>query len=142
MTITDYIRPAWTPITITLMILGFIISWPLGLIMLAYILWGDRLASAKTDLGKVSEKFGNKINVPSKKARSTVGQTPSGNLAFDEWREIELARIDEERRKLNDAVLEFEAYQRQLRRARDRDEFDSFMQQRGEREKPPRSEEL
>ena len=37
------IRPAWTPATIGLMVLGFVMFWPLGLAMLAYILWGDRL---------------------------------------------------------------------------------------------------
>ena len=37
------IRPAWTPVTIAMMIIGFMIFWPLGLAMLAYILFGDRL---------------------------------------------------------------------------------------------------
>lgn len=37
---TSYaLRPAWTPLTILLMVLGFIMFWPLGLAMLAYILW-------------------------------------------------------------------------------------------------------
>ena len=36
------IKPAWTPATIGLMVLGFVVFWPLGLAMLAYILWGDR----------------------------------------------------------------------------------------------------
>lgn len=33
------IRPDWTPATIALMVLGFIVFWPLGLAMLAYILF-------------------------------------------------------------------------------------------------------
>ena len=43
MTTTALIRPAWTPATIALMVIGFMVFWPLGLAMLAYIIWGDRL---------------------------------------------------------------------------------------------------
>ena len=32
-----WIRPEWNPATIALMVLGFVIFWPLGLAMLAYI---------------------------------------------------------------------------------------------------------
>ena len=51
----------------------------------------------------------------------------SGNLAFDEWRETELARLEEERQKLLAAEREFAAYMENLRRAKDREEFDRFM---------------
>ena len=40
---TALIRPDWTPATIGLMVLGFFVFWPLGLAMLAYILFGERL---------------------------------------------------------------------------------------------------
>jgi hypothetical protein len=40
---TALLRPAWTPLTIALMVIGFVVFWPLGLVMLAYIIWGDRL---------------------------------------------------------------------------------------------------
>ena len=38
MTNSALIRPAWTPATIALMVIGFMVFWPLGLAMLAYIL--------------------------------------------------------------------------------------------------------
>ncbi len=41
------IRPDWTPATIALMVLGFVVFWPLGLAMLAYILFGERLRDFK-----------------------------------------------------------------------------------------------
>ena len=37
---TAIIKPQWGPLTIALMVLGFVVWWPLGLAMLAYILWG------------------------------------------------------------------------------------------------------
>ena len=37
---TAIIKPQWSPLTIGLMVLGFIVFWPLGLAMLGYILLG------------------------------------------------------------------------------------------------------
>lgn len=54
----------------------------------------------------------------------------TGNVAFDEWRAAELARLEEERRKLADAEREFADHMENLRRARDREEFDRFMSAR------------
>ena len=42
----------------------------------------------------------------------------------------ELARIEEERKKLETAQREFATYRDDLRRAKDREEFDRFMEQR------------
>jgi hypothetical protein len=55
----------------------------------------------------------------------------SGNSAFDEWRAAELARLEEERRKLDEARREFEEFAESVRKARDREEFDRFMNARG-----------
>lgn len=130
---TSLIRPAWTPATIALMIIGFMIFWPLGLAMIAYILWGDRLDDFKRDVGRATDAVSEKINT-----RGFRRSHGSGNVAFDEWREVELARLEEERRKLDESIAEFEAYKRDLRRARDREEFDSFMGSR-QRKPAPRS---
>ena len=46
------------------------------------------------------------------------------------WRAGELARLEEECRKLFAAEREFAEFLEQLRRARDREEFDRFMQER------------
>ncbi len=50
MTKTQTLRPSWTPINILLMVIGFVLFWPLGLTMLAYILWGDRLPDFIDDM--------------------------------------------------------------------------------------------
>lgn len=54
----------------------------------------------------------------------------SGNRAFDEWRSAELARLEEERRKLAAAERDFAAFLEQLRHAKDREEFERFMRER------------
>jgi len=124
MTKTALIRPAWTPATIALMVVGFMVFWPLGLAMLAYILWGDRLDDVKGDLSKARDKFFGSC----RKGPAMYGRT--GNVAFDDWRAAELARIEEERRKLDVMRDEFDTYLRELRRAKDQEEFDRFMSQR------------
>ena len=55
MNTTALIRPAWTPATIALMVIGFMVFWPLGLAMLAYIIWGDRLDGFKRDVNRATD---------------------------------------------------------------------------------------
>ena len=126
------IRPAWTPATIALMVLGFMIFWPLGLAMLAYILWGDRLDGFKRDVNRATDAVSEKFS----RTTTSKSHVPTGNEAFDEWREVELARLDEERKKLEKSFREFEEYQRELRRAKDREEFDAFMKSRKRKPAP------
>lgn len=124
MTKTALIRPAWTPATIALMVIGFMVFWPLGLAMLAYILWGDRLEDYKGEWSKARENFFGSCR------KGATMHARTGNVAFDDWREKELARIEEERRKLDEMREEFDGYLRELRRAKDQDEFDRFMSER------------
>ncbi|MBO1024699.1 DUF2852 domain-containing protein [Ochrobactrum sp. SD129] len=129
MTNSALIRPAWTPAIIALMVLGFIFFWPLGLAMLAYIIWGDRLGDFKRQVNeKTDSMFGSFRNCGKSESFGFGGTT--GNAAFDDWRREELDRLAEERRKLEEARADFEAYAQELRRARDKEEFERFMNER------------
>jgi len=134
MTTTALIRPAWTPATIALMVLGFIVFWPLGLAMLAYIIWGDRLDGFKRDVNRATDGiFSGCRRSADKMHRWGNRAGGTGNVAFDEWREKELERLAEERRKLDETLAEFDDYARELRRAKDQEEFDRFMAARNAR---------
>ena len=124
MTKTALIRPAWTPATIALMVVGFMVFWPLGLAMLAYILWGERLGDFKGDWSKARAGLFGSCR------KRGHGFSRTGNVAFDDWREKELERLHEERRKLDELREEFDAYASELRRAKDQQEFDRFMAER------------
>jgi hypothetical protein len=103
MNTTALIRPAWTPATIALMVIGFMVFWPLGLAMLAYIIWGDRLEGFKRDANRATDGiFAGCRRASDKAHRWGHGSARTGNVAFDDWREKELARLDEERRKLDE----------------------------------------
>ncbi|EFO32228.1 conserved hypothetical protein [Roseibium sp. TrichSKD4] len=122
------IKPAWTPMTIGLMVLGFVVFWPLGLAMLAYILWGDRFQDMARDA---------KSQWRSSPFKGAVDQMASGayartgNAAFDEYRDKEIKRLEEERARLEAMRNEFDDFLKDLRRARDQEEFDRFMNNRG-----------
>jgi biopolymer transport protein ExbB/TolQ len=123
------IRPDWTPATIAMMVLGFVVFWPLGLAMLAYILFGERLKSFKKDANSTVDSVFSSFKRGS--GRGFCGaQFRTGNVAFDDWREAELARLDQERRKLDEMRQQFDDYVRELRRAKDQEEFDRFMRER------------
>ena len=121
------IRPDWTPATIALMVLGFVVFWPLGLAMLAYILFGEKLKTFKKDANDTVDGLCSAFKRGGRRSNWTHR---TGNVAFDDWREAELTRLDEERRKLDEMREEFDSYARELRRAKDQEEFDRFMRDR------------
>lgn len=130
------IRPDWTPATIALMVLGFIVFWPLGLAMLGYIMFGDRLHAFKKEANEKMDGFyRNCRRSGGWHGRERSWHRDTGNVAFDDWRKAELERIEEERRKLDAMREEFDNYLRELRRAKDQEEFDRFMRDRNNR--PP-----
>jgi hypothetical protein len=111
-------KPAW----IGLMVLSFILFWPIGLALLAFLIWSGRMRSWKhgrAHWGCWGEARG----------RWYRASQSSGNVAFDEYREETLKRLEEEQQ-------EFKGFLDRLRHAKDKAEFDQFMADRG-RPKPP-----
>jgi hypothetical protein len=142
---TAYFRPEWSPFTVLAMVLGFIVFWPLGLAVLAYVLWGERFGFG----GDRAERWINRQKAwagwcHDRQQRTYdrpngfgFGRGPSsGNAAFDDYRAEQLRRLDEERRKLDEEVHEFHEYLRNLNMAKDREEFDRFMRDRQSRQTP------
>jgi Protein of unknown function (DUF2852) len=125
----DIGRPAW----IGLMVVGFIIFWPVGLVLLGYLIgsgrmgcWGrrrwyeggDRMPHGMERMRQGMERMqATAERWCGPRARST------GNRAFDEYRTETLRRLEEEQR----AFVEF---LNRLRHAKDKAEFDQFMAER------------
>jgi hypothetical protein len=130
----DLPRPAW----IALMIVGFILFWPIGLALLIYLIWSRRMFCSRH--GRFGQWYGPDGREARREAREEWrawkrrhrwGAGGSGNVAFDEYREETLRRLDEEQR-------EFRDFLDRLRAAKDRAEFDQFMDER--RNRPPAAE--
>ena len=130
----------WKPVEILALVLGFIIYWPIGLAVLGWKFWqkksgypGDIISFGRekwekwtnwTNWARGSARWSFAVN---NWAASGLGTGSTGNRAFDEWRTTELARLEEERQKLVAAEREFAEFMENLRHARDREEFERFM---------------
>lgn len=122
----------WGPMNIAAMVLGFIIFWPIGLAVLFYNLFaqkGDFSRAVRTMKGQWRDMHDSYH-------RNGWQPTKSGNFAFDEYRAETLRRLDEERRRLEEEIEAFRDFQEELKRKRDRDEFDRFMDSRRPRSRP------
>jgi len=120
-------RP-WKAVEIAAMVFGFMVFWPIGLAVVGWKFWQKKSGYPGDLVNFVQEKW----QKSSRWTSYSLGQgfDSSGNSPFDDWREKELARLEEERRKLAAAEQEFASFMANLRRARDREEFDRFMNER------------
>jgi Protein of unknown function (DUF2852) len=131
----SYQSSSWKPVEILAMVLGFIVFWPIGLGVLGWKFWQKKSGYPGDIISFGREKWGNWANWTrgsdrwgfSVKTASGFGMGSTGNRAFDEWRATELARLEEERQKLVAAEREFAEFMENLRHARDREEFERFM---------------
>lgn len=137
---TAIIKPGWSPLTIALMVLGFIFFWPVGLAVLAYILWGEYFGGTSEQADRYWSRAKGWCSEQGRKHKNKAhhGFASSGNAAFDAYREEQLRRLDEERRRLDEEISQFHEYLKHLREARDREEFDRFMRERNHRPREDR----
>jgi hypothetical protein len=122
------LKPAVTPVNVILMVAGFVAWWPLGLAMIAWMIWGDRMQAwwyANRAEVKAFDPVGAMKNATRGAGFGAIN--PTGNAAFDAYRAETLARLEEQRRKLADEEREFNDFLVQLRKARDKEEFERFM---------------
>lgn len=107
-------KGAW----IAAMVLGFIVFWPLGLFILAYMIWSRRMFSNRCGASR--------HNAHREMARAwghRHGFRSSGNTAFDAYKADTLDRLEREQE-------EFEAFLKRLRDSKDKAEFDQYLDER------------
>jgi len=96
-------KGAW----IAAIILGFVLFWPVGLALLFYMIWSKNMFKSGC-----SHRMNRRSNFRS-----------SGNTAFDSYKADTLRRLEEEQ-------TAFQEFLNRLREAKDKAEFDQFMQDR------------
>jgi hypothetical protein len=102
----DLPKGAW----IAMMVIGFILFWPIGLGILFYMIWSGKMHGwNRNGMRSCSSQF--------RRHRS------SGNSAFDSYRDDMLKKLEEEQKA-------FGEFMERLRRAKDQTEFDQFMNER------------
>ena len=95
------------------MVLGFVFFWPVGLALLAYMIWSKRMFSSSCRKSYRREMAGTAMRA----------SRPSGNSAFDAYKADMLRRLEQEQQ-------DFESFLERLRDAKDKAEFDQFMDER------------
>lgn len=103
-------KGAW----IAAMVLGFIFFWPVGLALLFYMIWSKRMRSSSC---------GSTRHARYHSFRST------GNVAFDAYKDDTLKRLEAEQEA-------FQSFLERLRAAKDKSEFDQFMDDRAKGSSP------
>ena len=124
--IDDIGKPAW----IGLLVLSFILFWPLGLALLAFLIWSGRMGCGRQGGPGRWHGLENRRCGPRDWSARWRRQESSGNRAFDEYRAETL-------RKLEDEQKEFQEFLERLRHAKDKAEFDDFMADRRRRDEGP-----
>ena len=102
---------------IVAVVAGFVVYWPIGAAFLVWKLWKLKEEGAwdwpNTD-----------------RSRFDFGSGSTGNAAFDTYKREQLARLEEERRKLEEEQRAFARFLDELKKTRDRETFDRFMDER------------
>ena len=116
-------RPVW----IGLMVAGFVWFWPVGLAILAYMLWSGRMSCWKhAPWQRGHGRWHNMQDAAGRGWSCGRRREATGNRAFDAYRDEALRRLEEEKRDFLDFL-------ERLRHAKDRAEFDEFMRERRNR---------
>jgi len=127
---------------IGVMVLGFVVFFPAGLAILAYLIWSGRMAcgwhrhsDGSSRWERKMQKFQDKMDRWQQRSGGSGSgpwqfaggyQRSSGNRAFDEYREATMKRLEEE-------FSEFKSFLDRLREAKDKQEFEQFMNDRRNR---------
>ena len=101
-------KPAW----IVAMILGFMFFPPIGFALLLYMIWSKRMFAGCNRHSRRSNRHAYRNTMQS-----------SGNSAFDAYKADTLRRLEDEQGR-------FGEFLQRLRDAKDKSEFDDFMDER------------
>ena len=124
-TLRTQLAPQWSGVNIAIIVVLYLISLPLALIMIAYVVWGRKLdlnlarpqsfVTAGTRLSKAMSRALSDLSGSESGSGATgnggtpsgVGGEPSGG-PFDDWRKQETERLRVEREALEHERTAFE----------------------------------
>lgn len=118
-------RGKWSGMNIAGMVLGFVLFWPIGLIVLGWILSGrdvrDLFALVKDKVTSVMPFAGGRggfdLNL----------NVHSDNVVFDEYQQTQYDRIKEIKDEISERGRRFGDFRAAAKRRADKEEFERFM---------------
>lgn len=116
----------WTPINTTVMVLGFVFFWPVGLLLLFWILSGRDVRELPQ---AVRETWGSMMS----SWPTTRERADSDNVVFNDYQRTQYERIREIKDEISERTRRFNEFRSDIRRRKDQEEFDRFMASAPER---------
>lgn len=108
-------RGRWTGFNIAAMVVGFVFFWPIGLVVLYWILKGrdarDLPAAIRDQWGQFRGR----------------GYNRSDNVVFNEYQQTQYDRIKEIKDEIDSRATRFHAFRDDVQRRKDEEEFNRFM---------------
>jgi hypothetical protein len=115
-------------------VVSFIYWWPLAVAYVAWKIAGYPALGEMRDFARRGVSSWNSGTRPASRfarAFESANAGPkTGNWAFDEYRNAELDRLDAQRRALQEESRAFAEFVEELKRAKDREQFDAFKARR------------
>ena len=109
----------WNATNIAGMVVGFIVFWPIGLFVLAWILSGRQVRDLPAAARNVWSHLFNGVQ--------TQRHSATDNIVFNEYQQTQYDRISEIKNEIRDRASRFSEFREDIQRRRDREELERFM---------------
>jgi len=108
----------WSGFNIAVMVVSFVLFWPIGLLVLFWIVTGRNLRDLPAAVG---DKWSSLMSKFERNGRS------SGNVVFNEYQQTQYDRIREIKAEIKDRSKRFNDFRADAKRRADEEEFNRFM---------------
>ena len=119
-------RGRWTLFNIAVIIVSFVVFWPLGLFLLVWIFMDRELR----ELPEIVQSLFSRLRGWMSRQNLSVRTTNSGNRVFDEFQQTQFDRIDEIKMEINERDNAYRDFKDEQDRAMEQQLFETFMQKK------------
>jgi len=114
----------WSGTNIAVMVIGFIVFWPLGLALLAWIMSGRDVRDLPATIKMLWNQYFSGLRGTGMESRF---MSDSGNMVFNEYQQTQYDRISEIKNEIRERSRRFRDFSMQAKRRADQEEFEQFM---------------
>lgn len=112
-------RGKWSCFNIFAMVIGFVVFWPMGLVLLFWILSGRNVRDLPEAIQEKWRGFNSK--------QTGIKHGSSDNVVFDEYQQTQWDRIREIKSEIHERDKRFDDFRADAKRRADEQEFREFM---------------
>jgi hypothetical protein len=112
-------RANWSGLNIAAMVVGFVVFWPIGLLILYWIIRGRSVKELPNSIREQCSRMG--------RSRHRNNSGSSDNVVFDEFQQTQYDRIREIKDEIKERSRRFTEFRANAKRRADEEEFNRFM---------------